>query len=357
MPKHSYIGKKSRDYETKDNYFETIVSFETVVNDKRIEEQIKKPNYQGALLDSKVEEMADEYLTNPLLLRFKNRIIIGCLKKNWYVIDGQHRIELAKLLFNSYNIQDKLVFCWYDCSNEKELRDIFISVNHDSIKNQFYVSSDDMKQIIKEEFTGKLKEFNTKHFAKKQIESGRIKTIEEFVIELDTIKFFENVSTSQEAYDKLKCNNQEFYDKTCYEINIINNTSNFYANEIKIIGDRIIFSLKKNNFMEWIIDKSSVRPYHQNRKSKEPITAHKRKAVWVREFGETEDGICPISFCSEILKRGVKAGYHCGHIKSEYNGGLAEVLNMRPICRGCNQSMGSKNWPEWDPTSVLDVSE
>ena len=35
-------------------------------------------------------------------------------------------------------------------------------------------------------------------------------------------------------------------------------------------------------------------------------------------------------------------------VASEYNGGATEPSNMRPICAGCNQSMGLKNWNEWD---------
>ena len=45
---------------------------------------------------------------------------------------------------------------------------------------------------------------------------------------------------------------------------------------------------------------------------------------------------------------GVKNGFQCGHIISEYNGGVTEVTNMRPICPGCNQSMGKTNWGDWD---------
>ena len=109
MPRHQYIGTKTKDCENKENYYETIVSFDKIYNDKKME-QIRKPNYQGALLDEKVDKMAQEYRENPLLLRFKNRIIIGCLKTNWYIIDGQHRIEMARILFKDYNIEDKLVF-------------------------------------------------------------------------------------------------------------------------------------------------------------------------------------------------------------------------------------------------------
>ena len=84
MPRHQYIGKQSKDYDKNDHYSETVVSFEQICNDPKIE-QIRKPNYQGALIDDKCEKMVEEYLENPLLLRFKNRIIIGCLKKNWYI--------------------------------------------------------------------------------------------------------------------------------------------------------------------------------------------------------------------------------------------------------------------------------
>ena len=40
-------------------------------------EKISKPNYQGSLIEEKIEKMTEEYLNNPLLLKFKNQIIIG----------------------------------------------------------------------------------------------------------------------------------------------------------------------------------------------------------------------------------------------------------------------------------------
>ena len=49
------------------------------------------------------------------------------------------------------------------------------------------------------------------------------------------------------------------------------------------------------------------------------------------------------------MKKGVKGGYQCGHIISEYNGGATEPFNMRPICSGCNQGMGNMySIDEWD---------
>ena len=313
MPRHQYIGKQ---VDKTNNYIQTNVSFEDIFNNPKME-NISKPNYQGSLVEEKIEKMSEEYLKNPLLLKFKNHIIIGCLQNNWYIIDGQHRIEMAKSLYSNHGVNDHLVFCWYICSAEEIMKDIFRSVNIDSLKNQYYVSDNDIKQIIKEEFTGKLKDYHKTHFANRKTETGKTKTIEEFVIEIDAINFFERFTNSQEAYNSLKEENNEFFNVNRYSINLEKNPTIYYAPEKKLINEKVIFTLK-------------------------------RKAVWRREFGENDTGVCPISFCNVILKTGVKNGFQCGHIQSEYNGGVTEVSNLRPICSGCNQSMGKTNWGNWD---------
>ena len=345
MPRHQYIGKQ---VDKATGYIQTNVTFEDIFNSPKME-NIRKPNYQGSLVEDKIERMAEEYLRNPLLLKFKNHIIIGCLKNNWYIIDGQHRLEMAKVLYNDHGVNDNLVFCWYVCDNEDVMKDIFKSVNIDSLKNQYYVSDNDIKQIIKEEFTGKLKEYHKRHFALRKTETGHLKTIEEFVIELDDINFFENFSNSQEAYEFLKKENNDFYDINRYSINLEKNPTIYYAPEKKVMNENVIFSLKRNNFVEWLGDKTKD-PYHNTRSIKANITGYKRNAVWSREFGENENGICPISFCNNELKKGIKNGFQCGHIQSEYNGGITDVINLRPICPGCNQSMGKTNWGDWDIT-------
>jgi hypothetical protein len=348
MPRHQFIGKQT---EKTNNYFQTNVSFEELVNNPKME-QIRKPNYQGSLLDEKIDKMADEYLTNPLLLKFKNRIIIGCLKNNWYIIDGQHRIEMGKNLYKDHGINDSLVFCWYICDVEDMLKEIYRSVNMDSLKNQYYVDDNDILGMIKDEFTGKLKSYHNNHFAKtKTTNSGKKKTIEEFVIELNSMGYFKSFESSQEAYDNLKNENNEFFEINRYQVNIENNGSNFYKQEIELINEHIIFSLKGNNFIEWLGDKT-IQPFHKTKVNKSNISNYKKNAVWKKEFGEATSGKCPVSFCNTILKRGrgIKNGFQCGHVISEYNGGLTEPGNMRPICSGCNQSMGKTNWYDWDIT-------
>lgn len=350
MPRHLYLGKQSKDYEKSDRYFQTDVLFSDIVNDIK-EGKIKKPNYQGSLLDDKVEQMCKEYILNPLSLRFKSYITIGCLKDKWYLIDGQHRLEMAKNIYINHKIDDKLTFGWFICSNEQELRDMFISINHDSIKNQFYVNMRDFKQIIIDEFIGKLKKYNGQYFSKKQTNNGRKYTVEELTNLLNDISFFDNYDNSQDIYKSLIELNKEFYDINRYDVTFTNNSSSFYKDEGICIKDGIIFTLKRNNFIEWISDKN-IKPYHKTYHRKSPISSYKRNIVWINEFGIKNSGICPISFCNNSLKKGVKNGFQCGHIISEYNGGETEPNNLRPICQGCNASMGYKNWEEWDKTSI-----
>lgn len=351
MPRHQYIGKQSKDYEKKENYFETINTFEEIYNDKRID-LIKKPNYQGSLIEDKIDAMVEEYLKNPLLLRFKDKIIIGCLKKNWYIIDGQHRIEMSKILFDKEQINDKLTFCWYECKNEQEMKGLFISVNHDSIKNRYYISNNDIKQIIKEEFTGILKKHCIKYFSKEKKDNSRLKTIEELVKELDDVNYFHGNETSQSIYKKLQKDNETFYDIYNYEKNISENDSLFYFDEKKCLNNKITYTTKNNNFIDWIKDRKN-KPYHKYKKNKSSITPYKKKKVWINHYGDVEEGKCPISFCKNILKKGVQNGYQCGHIISEKNGGETEPNNLRPICAGCNQSMTHKNWDQYDNISYL----
>ena len=51
-----------------------------------------------------------EYLEKPELLRIKDKIIIGCLRDNWYIVDGQHRLEMARTLSKDHNKNDIFYF-------------------------------------------------------------------------------------------------------------------------------------------------------------------------------------------------------------------------------------------------------
>lgn len=356
MPRNIYVGTTISLKYPKSNYCEKQVTFEQIINHPRLQDnKLKKPNYQGALNETKCEQMVEEYIENPALICSKNKIVIGCLNDSWYIIDGQHRLEASKMLKKNHNIDDCLIFCYYECFTEKEMKKLFDSLNQDSIKNKYYINEDvknDVKQKLELDFKKKLANYK-EYFSKKENKSGRIKCIEEFVIELRNMNYYDEFENAQSAYDNLLEKNNLFYQKSNLKMNIIYNESNYVKQELKHLNEGIIFPLRFNNFLNFLKDEE-IDVYHKSKIIKKKISQYIKKQVWNNQFGVScQSNECPISWCKNILYYGVRAGWQCGHIISEYNGGATEPNNLRPICEGCNMSMGKKNWDDYDKSLQL----
>lgn len=72
---------------------------------------------------------------------------------------------------------------------------------------------------------------------------------------------------------------------------------------------------------------------------KEKIPAALRNAVWMTYMGNIAEGKC---CCCKLVTIGV-GNFECGHVIAESTGGETNIANLRPICGGCNKSMGVKN--------------
>ena len=72
---------------------------------------------------------------------------------------------------------------------------------------------------------------------------------------------------------------------------------------------------------------------------KKKIPAAVRNIVWLKYIPDKNNARC---FCCK-LETITNANWHCGHIISEKKGGKIHVDNLRPICGGCNSSMGATN--------------
>jgi len=343
MPRTRLIGTKLF---ASNDYYETKNSFDKIFNDPKLK-NIEKPNEQGSLDTDRVESMINEYNSHPSFLRFKNRIVIGILNDTWYIIDGQHRIEMAKCLFEK-KIQDELICCWYTCHNEDDMRYLFNSINRDSTKNQFYIQQSNFIQLNINEFMKLLKKYHNNSFVNQKSIKGYIKSIEELRDDLIKINFFKNQNDIQKLYQTFIQKNNEFFRIVRFKIELDNNPGNFYKNETKYIDDGIIFSLKNTNFIQWL-ENSNLDPIHRHKKGKKRIAKKLRDECWIQELGNCDTTICPISSCSiQIQKNSNPMNWHAGHIISEYNGGPTEKNNLRPICEKCNLDMGTQNWNDYD---------
>ena len=362
MPRNArFPGKKIDGIQ--DEYYESKVEFQQIYNNPIINNNLIKPSQQTSLDETKVNKMIDEYNATPYFLKSKNKVVIGYFANKYYIIDGQHRIETAKQLYERHNKQDFLIFCWYTIKSSEQLNQLFLSHNHDSYRNKLLLSEEDKIQTKINNFIELLKQNaihnnnnnnnnnNKSIFVKTKTPNGRIKTLEEFRDQLITIKYFTNDNTAQELYDMLTEANNAFYNKYQYDVFLsketnISTSTTFYKEDYKKIKTKNIISCRHTNFIEYLQD-NTLEPFHAHKKEKKPIKRFDRNKCWEQTYPNTQEITCPIPNCSERLCKTDFKTWHAGHIISEHNGGQPTPDNLRPICPQCNSSMGSSNWEEY----------
>lgn len=87
-----------------------------------------------------------------------------------------------------------------------------------------------------------------------------------------------------------------------------------------------------------ILCESIVVPY-----KKKTITSDMKKKLWKHHFGVEGSAKC---MCCQI-EQITPLEFEAGHVEAERNGGKTILDNLRPICMGCNRSMGTCNMKEW----------
>lgn len=76
-----------------------------------------------------------------------------------------------------------------------------------------------------------------------------------------------------------------------------------------------------------------------------PIPVAVRNAVWNAYAGGPEVGEVACACCGTT--RITQQTFECGHIVAAAEGGTSTADNMRPVCRGCNRSMGKVSMHEF----------
>jgi len=370
MPRHQLPGKVLKELSPGRQY-QTEITFDQFNTHPKLKE-ISKPVQQCSLDDVKVSEMVNEYRTTPQYFAHKRIITVAYMehdKDTYYIVDGQHRIQMARqLTMGTNSVNDYVICIWYMLSNESEMRTLFASINKDSIRNQPYVGSDVFIQMRIDDF---VKFFKTKENGYKKLfttsssEANRKHTVEDVVQRLHIDGLFD-IERSSGLYPDLHTTNDsqlifvryildsadKFYDLLGHDKfreSNDNYKSQWYADEYELMEMRAIWTLKTTNFFDWLKDKDRVLPKHTSRYIKSRIPAQLRTAVWKKYFGMNTNGACPLfHLCNVTLNRDVRNGWQCGHIISEKNGGKLQVDNLRPICQGCNCSMGSNNWEDYE---------
>lgn len=306
------------------------------------------PPFQTNLDENRVEEMCISYMKNPDYLLFKNKIIIGVVYdlannvNKLYVVDGQHRLSMSRILYNNNNINDTLNFCYYNIKSDEEMHNLFIEINKDSYKNSKYVSLSDFSKSIYLDLKNYLVNHKKIYFATNKNIKHKLYTISEFVDILSDKKYIDKFNNISDLVKDLEDKNNFYYSKIEYREYINQDNNSFYKEEEYAINNACIYCLKNNNFVEFLTN--NTIPKHTFKNKKLNISANLRILCWGKYFGDNLIGVCPL--CNHKIEFS-RNGFHCGHIISEANGGETNLDNLRPICDICNYKMGKMNWTDY----------
>ena len=88
-------------------------------------------------------------------------------------------------------------------------------------------------------------------------------------------------------------------------------------------------------------EEDAAEPLHVRRKK---IPSSIRTLVWNKYIGaDVAQSDC---FCCRTAKISVRS-FDCGHVIAEAKGGDLTINNLRPICKDCNKSMGTRSMNEF----------
>lgn len=316
--------------------------------------KLLSPPYQTDIDEDKVDQMVKSYISHPEYLIYKNKIVIAVVTDNsdesikLYVLDGQHRLEMAKKLYEEHDIVDYLNFCYFKVETNKEAKNLFKEINRDSYKNAKYVSLDEFKESIYVSLKKYLYEKYSHYFSEKKSNLNKRYSLSEFMDKLVEINYLSQFENLQDLIEDLEAKNKKFNKLIDYQEFYLESSDMFYKDELANVKDGKIFSLLNNNFIDYLMDYEII-PDHKFKNIKKNITPKTRLTVWANYHGDLDNTSCPFSKygCKNKINRG-KNGFHCGHIVSEFNGGKTSIENLRPVCYNCNIIMGTTNWSEYE---------
>ena len=323
------------------NYKEYKYTFSEFV--KLLEKGIfKTPLFQSVLNDDKINEMIFSYKNNPEFFNFKNKIVVSYIptkENNIYIMDGQHRIEMIKEL-TKLNYDDYINICCYIINDEEKIKLLYDELNKDSYKNKNYVFLDDFSKDLHNKFVEYLKSNYSFYFEKRQKKEAYKKTITEFLNEIEETNYLLKFDSFIKMKEDFESANFTYNYLIKYKVLFSNNNKIFYKEEHDSVDNGIVFTLKNNNFIDYLLNRNTI-PHHRFKKEKKRITKKLKKEVWIKEYGDKKEGKCPYKNCKNTI---YEKDYSCGHIISEYNGGETTINNLRPMCYGCNNKLGKRNW-------------
>ena len=333
-----------------------IITFDEIkyIFENPLSNKLEIPVIQSDLDEDKVEQIYNCYLKNNSFFLSKMILTIAYLeddtKKEFYLIDGQHRANAIIKLVNDEKINDHVIISFQKIDSIVEVQELFCELNKDSVHNASNVEKTVTERMKIFEIKKHIKRVWTPCFSTTKSSATHFYTIDEFVSLLDENDYFDNfISESKIDFEGIVKNldrQQKIFFKTLKYLEDASEDK-YYKMEISMIKDnKNMMASKHNNFVSFLC--YNHVPYHEDRGTRIKFTKAQRNNIWKKEFKNKNCGKCPIFGCKNELRNNIPYGFHVGHIKSLKHKGTNDESNLRPICASCNHDMGATDWDEYN---------
>lgn len=300
--------------------------------------------------------------------KFKHFNYLGVININYciendkyYLIDGQHRYQSIKMLVSKGYRNNQISLELVIVENLEELKENYELINKNTPLPEFrYQDSvniiNETLQLFKIHFDSDYDQIfsSSTRCHRPKISRNRFEeALEYLVIKLDINspnKLFEMIMKinkqlskwKMENFPEINVSNPTKLLNTCREFNFFLGLYKYKAEDYCFDWVRLIILNEKG---ENIAVKKKVS------KRKKTIPKNIKNMVWDRYFGENVGK--HLCFCCN--KNWIRQNsFEAGHFIAESKGGETNVENLRPICKECNGSMGSKDMGEFMKEFGLD---
>lgn len=316
------------------------------------------PNYQRIIDVNKVKDIVDYQLNHIKKHGYHN--FLGTInihylipKKEFYLVDGQHRYEAIKRLYNNHSQDISCYVEFVHVHDSEKLRENFNLLNKNTPLPEldFMLDKDAVEKtaLHYQQLYPNLWS-KTNRAKRPQIYFNYFQEAVGYIANELTI---DNYNTLIEIIDK-KNNDISKWNFSVYK-------DSAHARDFKDIKEHMYKNAQNQGFYLGLFSHISNAKYSyewareivQQYTGKEIAKARKRKATipkgvknscWDKYAG-TDNGVwnCPVCLVAKLYARDFEAG----HIISEKNGGNVSVDNLIPVCSMCNRSMGTVNMCEY----------
>lgn len=319
------------------------------------------PNYQRIIDLNKVKDIVDYQLGH--IKRYGYHNFLGTINihyltptKEFYLVDGQHRYEAIKRLFNIHSQDHKYYVEFVHVETPEKLRENFNLLNKNTPLPELDFMID--KNVVE-----KTAMHYQIEYPKIWSKTARAKRPQLFFNYFQEALGFIASELSIENYNALidvvdKKNN----DISKWNFSVYKDIA--HARDFKDIKEHMLKNAQEQGFYlglfshitnakysyEWareIVQQYSGKDIPKARKRKTPIPKGVKNGCWDKYAGaDRGEWKCPVCCVTKINSK----DFDAGHIVSEKHGGDVSINNLIPICSMCNRSMGTMDMRDYVKT-------